>query len=237
MKRFLLALAAAIVLPALVPLSASAQIIQVGATSSSLIPPVCPPGVSQSNCTIVLTEVTALESVRDGVAYPTTITKPGEIAAFSLGVSALSTNAATVKSDVNYLNSTYGGAAQAQLTVLRPTGKRSARGWRVAAESPAFPLAPYLGQVVQFPLIAPLPVVPGEVLALTVPTWAPVLTFNLSASQFSYQQSRTVKTVCTSTKIVFHAQTSVGDTAHYGCSYGGTRVEYSATEITTPVAG
>jgi hypothetical protein len=235
MKRPLLASAVACVALALLPAGASAQMIEIGATTSPLIAPQCPPGVTPANCTIVLTQVTALETARDGVAYPTTITKAGEIVAFSLGVSGLSSKAATVKSDIQFLNGAYGGAAQAQLTVLRPRGRRSMHGWAVAAQSPALQLLPYLGQVVEFPLTTPLPVVPGEVLGLTVPTWAPVLTFNLAPSQFTYRQSRKAK--CTSAPASAEAQVMVGQRAQYQCSYAGTRVEYSATEITTPVPG
>jgi hypothetical protein len=105
----------------------------------------------------------------------------------------------------------------------------------VAAQSPDFQLLPFLGQVVEFPLATALPVVPGEVLALTVPTWAPVLTFNLTPTQFSYRQSRKAK--CSSAPASGQAQALIGSRAQYQCAYAGTRVEYSATEITTPVGG
>src|SRR5271165_3686006 len=232
MKRFSMACAAACLLLASAPTIASAAMIQVGATTSPLISPICPANVTQANCTIVLTQVTALETARDGVAYPTKITKAGEIVAFTLGVSALSTKAATVKSDIQFLDGTYGGTAQAQLTVLRQVGRRSRNDWMVAAQTPDFQLQSYLGQLVQFPLATPLPVVPGEILALTVPTWAPVLTFNLSTSQFSYRQSRRAK--CVSAPASAQAQSLVGQRARYDCNYAGTRVEYSATENTTP---
>jgi hypothetical protein len=68
------------------------------------------------------------------------------------------------------------------------------------------------------------------VLALTVPTWAPILTYNLSASQFSYAQSRT--TSCDTAAASQTAQTKVGSSTRYGCAYTGTRVQYSATEVT-----
>ena len=235
MKRFWMTSAAACLLLALAPGAASAAIVEVGATASPLISPVCPAGVSQVNCTIVLTQVTALEAARDGVAYPTTITKPGLVVGLSLGISALSSNAATVASDIKYLNGTYGGAPQAQLTVLRPVGRRSRHGWAVAAQSADFQLQPFLGQVVQFPLTTALPVVPGEVLALTVPTWAPVLSFNLSATQFSYRQSRRAKCIHPPSSVL--SQSVVGQRTRYECAYAGTRVEYSATEITTPIPG
>jgi len=233
MKRTFLASAATILLAALAPAPASAQEIELGATAAApLIAPVCPAGVSQANCKIVLPEVTALETIRAGVNYPTTVTKPGEIVAFTLGLSALSSNKATVKSDIAFLDSSYGGSPQAEVTILRQVGKKSLRHWAVAAESSDFHLQPYLGQVVQFPLTQPLPVVPGEVIAVTVPTWAPVLSIDLTPSKYAYRQSR--KANCTVPPTSIQAQLTIGQSAPYQCDYAGTRVEYSATEITTP---
>jgi hypothetical protein len=232
MKRLLPALALSILAAGALSEAATAQAIEIGQTASPVVAPACPKGVSQANCTIVLTQVTALETIRDGVAYPTRIHKAGEIVAYTLGVSAISSDKATVKQDVAFLNSTYGGVSQAQLTVLRPVGKRSRNGWAVAAQGPLQKLERYLGQVVQFPLATPLPVVPGEVLALTTPTWAPVLSFDLTASKFAYRQSRRAN--CTHTPNARQAQLTIGSAAQYACNYAGTRVEYTATEITTP---
>jgi hypothetical protein len=232
MKRSLLVPLATLLLAALVPATALAAEIELGATSTAVVAPVCPAGVSQSACKIVLTQVTALETVRDGVDYPTTVRKAGEIVAFTLGVSALSSSAKTVAGDIKYLNTTYGGSAQAELTVLRPIGKHSLRQWAVAAQSADYHLQSYLGQVVQFPLATPLPVVPGEVIALTVPTWAPVLSFDLTPSKFAYRQSR--KANCTYPPASLQAQLTIGQNAAYQCDYPGTRVEYTATEITSP---
>jgi hypothetical protein len=232
MRRFWTVPAAACLLAALAPAAASAQIIEVGATTSPLVAPVCPPNLTASQCTIVLPEVTAFESVRDGVAYPTRITKPGDVVGFSLGVSSLTSNTTKAKSEISFLNGLYGGGPTAQLSVLRHLGRGSSTDWRVVGQSAVFQLLPYLGQVVEFPLVQPLPVVPGEVLAVTVPTWAPILTINVTPSQFGYRQSRRAK--CT-VPPASSAQTLVGNRAGYRCSYTGTRVEYSATEITTPL--
>ncbi|MGO9903404.1 MAG: hypothetical protein ACLP0J_27810 [Solirubrobacteraceae bacterium] len=232
MKRFLLAPAVALLAAVLAPAVASAQTIELGSTTSAVIAPVCPPGVAPANCTIVLTQVTAMATLRDGVAYPSTVKQAGVLVAFTLGVSALSSNATTVKADVAVLDSHYGGPAQAEVTVLRPLRMKS-NLWQVAAQSQPFDLEPFLGQVVQFPLGAPLPLVPGEVVAVTVPTWAPVLSFALTpATKFAYRQSRASS--CTTTPLGF-AQGDIGDSTQYGCGYTGTRIEYSATEITSPV--
>ncbi len=243
MKRSLLATAG--LAAALVPAAASAQVIELGATKSPLVPPVCPATVSAANCTIVLTQVTGLETIRDGVTYPTAVKKAGVIVAFTLGLSRLDPNAAKAKSDVSFLDHTYGGTTQAAITVLKPIGKKNLRRWEVTAESPIYHLQPYLGTVAQFPLAAglvapgapplaaPLPVAKGDTIALTVPTWAPVLSFGLSTSKFAYRQSRRAN--CTKPAAAEQAQLTIGATAPYVCDYTGTRVEYSVTEVTTPV--
>jgi len=90
----------------------------------------------------------------------------------------------------------------------------------------------YLGKVADFPLTQGLPVIPGEVIALTVPTWAPVLSFDLSTSKFAYRQSR--RTSCKSVTTSEQAELTIGQQAMFGCNYTGTRVEYSASESVSP---
>jgi hypothetical protein len=220
-------------LAALVPASASAAVIELGSTTSKLVAPTCPPGVSPANCKIVLTQVTALQTIRDGIAYPTTVKKAGMIVAFTLGVSKLDSNRAKAKADIHYLDTTFGGTTQAAIAVLRAKGPKSKRQWAVTAESPVVHLQPYLGQVVQFPLTQGLPVKRGDVVALSVPTWAAVLTFNLAPSKFAYRQSRSAN--CQNPAATEQAQLTIGSIGSYGCDYPGTRVEYTATEITNPV--
>jgi hypothetical protein len=234
MKRFSWITAAAVMLCAAAPASASAAVVELGATTSPLVAPACPKTISPANCTIILTQMTAVGTVRDGLAYPTTVKKAGQIVAFTIGLSSLSSDRATAKADIHYLDHTYGGTTQAAITVLRKTGASSLRRWKVVAESPIIHLQPYLGQVVQIPLATSLPVLPGDTVALTVPTWAPVLSINLANTKFAYRQSRTKN--CTSPPASNQAQLKLGMIAQYTCNYPGTRVEYTATEITAPVA-
>ena len=74
---------------------------------------------------------------------------------------------------------------------------------------------------------------PGDAVALTTPTWAPVLAIQLPSAKFAYRQSRAKN--CGVPPATSHAQ-AVKQVASYKCNYPGTRVEYSATEITAPVA-
>jgi hypothetical protein len=221
----------------LAPATAAAATIELGATKSPLVAPVCPPNVSSAQCTIVLTRVTAIETLRDGLAYPTKVRTAGRIVAFTVGLSKLSSNKSTQKTYIHFLDQTYGGPAQVAVTVLRPAKdprtKRPIRfKWEVVGTSNFFHVIPYLGSVVQLPLETSIEVKRGDVVALSTPTWAPVLTIDQPPKKFAYRQSRSAN--CNNPPSSSQAQVNPGSTAFYTCDYPGTRVEYTATEITYP---
>jgi hypothetical protein len=234
MKRILLAsLAAAMAGMMIVPGLAAASIVELGETSSApLVAPVCPPGVSAADCSIVLTRVTAIATVRAGVAYPTMVKRGGYIVAFTIGLSALSSNRATRKKYIHNLDSQFSGTTQVQATVLQPVGPHKDFAWKVVAQSPPIHVQPYLGEVVQFPLATALPVKRGDVIALTTPTWAPVLSIKLDHSQFAYRQGRRIN--CGNPAASQQAQLQIGQVTNYKCDYPGTRIEYTATEVISP---
>src|SRR2546423_954204 len=109
MKRSLQAVAAAAVglFGGLSPTVAAAKVVELGIASTPLVAPKCPPGVSADKCTIILTHVTALETIVDGVAYPTTVKQSGRIVAFSLGLSRLDANRDKAKQDIHFLDVAY----------------------------------------------------------------------------------------------------------------------------------
>jgi hypothetical protein len=233
MKRSFLAIVGAIAFSVAVPASATALITELGVSTTPLVAPTCPKGVPPSQCTIILTRSTALETIRDNVAYPSTVKQAGRLVAFTVGLSALSTNPTTAQNDIKFLDKTYGGDAQVEMTVLKLVGPKNLRRWQVVESSPLVDVQPYLGQVAQFPLATSLPVVRGETIALTTPTWAPVLSIDLSTDHFAYRQSRSRN--CNNPPASSQAQLTVGQNTRYVCDYPGTRVEYSATEVTNPV--
>jgi hypothetical protein len=208
--------------------------VELGATHSPVVAPVCPPGVSSSKCTIILTRVTAIETLRDSVAYPTKVKQAGLITAFTVGLSQLSSNKNTQNTYIRFLDSTYGGTTRLALTILAPGGgKKTQWRWKVVAQTPIYHVQPYLGSVVRIPLATPLPVSRGEVVALTTPTWAPVLTIDVNGKQFAYRQSRRAN--CDNPPSTSQAQMTMGENSSYGCDYPGTRLEYSATEDLFPL--
>src|SRR6202012_284985 len=175
---------------------ASAQSVELGQTSSSPVAaPACPPGVDLSHCLIVLTRTTAVQTETNGLINPTRVTKDGWIVAFTVGLSKLVSDAKTELGLLKGLEAKYGGPPQNGLTVLKPGSKNT---YTVVAQSPIFHVLPFLGSVLQEPLSLPpsfttmtaLPGKKGDVVGLTVLTWAPVLTYNLTANKSSYRQSR-----------------------------------------------
>jgi hypothetical protein len=248
MKRAVSVLAATVVAAALVPAAASAANVNIGVTKTPLSSPTCPANVKPKDCTILLTQVTASETLGDGIANPDTVKQSGVISSFTLGLASATLITPTIYSEEN---GKYGGPPEAQLTALIPTGTPAKPTYRVVAQSEVVKLHSELGQVAEFPLTAPLPVVRGEVIALTIPTWAPVLAIEQTPTQFAYAQSRaksmvTIKVAtktgtkterassCTTQSTVNLAQIVVGELSNYSCNYPGNRIEYSALEITTP---
>ena len=101
---------------------------------------------------------------------------------------------------------------------------------RVVAQSPIYQLSDYFGQTVQFPLDRAINVKKGQMIGLTVPTWAPALS-TLTDDGSSWRASRALNT-CDDTDRQT-AQTSVGDLTQYRCLYKA-RLTYTATLITNP---
>ncbi len=126
----------------------------------------------------------------------------------------------------------YGKVPQAAVVVLDP-GAKLARA--VVAKAPLQKLTPYLGTTVEFPLVRTLPIKKGQYVALTVPTWAPVMQVNLGADT-SWRSSRTsTATGCVDTETQF-GLLGKRTSAFFRCLYKGVRLTYSATFVSTPTA-
>jgi len=90
-------------------------------------------------------------------------------------------------------------------------------------------LSPYLGKTVKFG--ASLRVEKGDIVGLTIPTWAPAFAQNLS-TQDAWRASREPGR-CTNTTDVRQGkpQVKVGRRATYGCRYNTARLLYTATVV------
>jgi hypothetical protein len=125
-----------------------------------------------------------------------------------------------------FFETNYGGPAQAGLTVLK-VGKRLID--TVKASGPLVSLTRYFGSVAQFPLATSIPVLKGDLIALTVPSWAPALQVSVGGDT-SWRAAR-AKNKCKDNASQT-AQLNVGDKAQYYCLYRTARLTYSATLVT-----
>ncbi len=237
MQRSLKALPLALIAAALFfPAVASAKNINVGATKTKITAPICPNDTTSAglaNCRIVLYWATAIPSMGDKVAYPTTVTTPGKITSFTLGVSRISSNATLRKQAVQEVSTEFGGPPKVRLAVLRAVGSPGALSWRVMSQSGVWTLSNDLGRVVTLHLGTALPVVKGDVLALTVPTWAPILLYWAKGDPINFEYRVSYSNNCGSqlpTNV--NVQSTIGEFAKYGCQFN-TRPEFTANEATS----
>src|SRR5450756_1624550 len=99
MKRLPLVLAAFLVAAvAVAPGAASAQIVEIGQTTTPIAAPSCPSNTPLSQCSIVLVHTTAIQSTADGVMNPMRVKKAGWVVAFTVGLSRLVSDAKTERS-------------------------------------------------------------------------------------------------------------------------------------------
>ena len=75
---------------------------------------------------------------------------------------------------IKYFNANEGGPASAGIAILRAE-KSPKLTYKVIGQSPVVPLEKYFGKTAQFPLTTTIAVKKGDIVALTVPTWAPAL--------------------------------------------------------------
>lgn len=223
MKRILFGVAAALCVLGLAASTASAKIVEIGASEVSA-PPSCP----DPNRCFVVTRTTALQVNTAGRTYPTTVTADGRIVAFTLQLGELT------ERQIRFFNRTYGGTPRVQITVLSQSSRQKAKRFFTAtAQSEIVRITPWLGRTVQFPLETSLPVRKGDFIALTVPTWAPVLAVDLGRDS-SWRASRTGRCGDPSMLTQQTAQMVIGNEAQYKCLYQTAKLTYTATMITTP---
>ena len=218
MKKTLTAVVALLFL-LLVPASSPARILEVGqATPGEELPaPSCP----TSPC-FAISRTTGYQAKVGTNRGLMKAPESGRIVAWTIRLSKPGAR------QIAFFNERLGGAPSAGITVLRP-GKRLFG--RVAAQSPVVELTPFLGQTIQIPLETTLQVKKGQLIGLTVPTWAPALATGLG-SDTSWRASRKAGD-CDDTATQT-AQSTLRDLAQYRCLYQKVRLSYSATIITEP---
>jgi hypothetical protein len=212
-RRLTAALAGALV-PLALAIPAQAKIVEVGKAGGGAAPS-CPtsPCLAVSRTTGYQVKVGAKRGLF-------TVPADGRIVAWQIALG--NPNA----KQIAFFDKGY-GAASAGIAVLRQGNRLYSR---VLGQSPIVALEPYFGQTVQFPLQTAIDVKKGNVIGLTVPTWAPALTQLLNDGS-SWRASR-AKDTCDDTETQT-AQSRLRALTQYRCLYRA-RLSYSATLITLP---
>jgi hypothetical protein len=217
--------------------SAPARVVVLGQTASTP-PPSCP-GKIVNNVEVIPCRVeghvTGFQVLAGGVSKPHEVPFDGKIVAWSITLARPSrTDTKTTTDEVGFFNDFLGNPSEARIGILRPVEDSKPPKYTLVRQSPIEVLNPYFGSTVVFALDHPLTVLRGQIVALTVPTWAPMFAFNVT-DEDTWRGSR-LPGRCSSKEDLQggHPQQGVGKTKTYGCYYSNARLLYTATLVKGP---
>jgi hypothetical protein len=217
--------------------SAPVRMIVLGQTDSTPQPS-CP-GKIVNNVEVIPCRVeghvTGFQAIAGGVPRPYEAPFDGKIVAWSITLARPSRQDTEKMTDeVGFFNEFLGKPSQARIGVLRPVEGSKPPQFKLVRQSPLQVLNPYFGSTVVFALEHPLTVLQGQVVALTIPTWAPMFAFNVDEDN-TWRGSR-LPDHCSSKDDIQggHPQQGVGKTKTYGCYYSNARLLYTATVVKQP---
>jgi hypothetical protein len=148
----------------------------------------------------------------------------GRIVAWSIKLSQ--PNAEQTK----FFNDFYGGEPQARLAILKPVKDAKGR-FVLRSQSPIEPLKDVLGSTTTFSLNQPLRVKEGQIIALTIPTWAPAFSVGLADTNVWRASRKKNKCKAPADIQAGSAHLLIGTPRAYGCKYSTARILYSATMV------
>jgi hypothetical protein len=221
-------------------------------------PPMCPAAyryaghpkqvVTVDPC-LVEAHMTAFQAKAGGTNQPVSVPFDGSIYSWSVSLGnpsrvdthAHPKNGLFTVNEFAALSNKLGEPSKARLSILAEIPGTRPKRYKLIRQSPTELLEPYFGQTVQFGLEHPLPVVEGQEVAITIPTWAPLFTLTGSYRD-TYRASRNPHVpdpsspVCAKAGTILdgHGQQQVGSTRIYGCYYDHNRLLYTATLVATP---
>jgi hypothetical protein len=203
----------------------------VGAAKIAVLGAAAPANPSCPESCQAVGKTTGFQTRIGAAKNPFVVPYPGRVVAWSIKLSAPRQN------QIDFFRDFYGGQPQARLSVLKPIQKQIRAGrpiYRLKSQSPVEDLGPYLGTTTTFSLQSPLKVNTGQVLGLTIPTWAPAFAVG-QASNTRWRASRK-KGKCDNADDIKAGtpHEALGADRAYGCQYTTARLLYSATVVGEP---
>jgi hypothetical protein len=167
--------------------------------------------------------VTGFQIDNGQTKLPFLVPHDGTIKAWTL------TLAQPTNSQRSFFNGFFGTPPEARLAILRRVPGTNPPRYVLRRQGSIKVLSPYLGQTVKFG--SNLKVEKGDIVGLTVPTWAPAFAQELTTSNV-WRASREPGTCKNATDIrQGEPQEKVGSRATYGCKYTTARLLYTATLV------
>jgi hypothetical protein len=167
--------------------------------------------------------VTGFQVSTDQGGLPFNVRRDGKVKAWTL------TLAEPTSTQRSFFNGFFGTPPEARLAILRRVPGTEPPRYNLRSQGSIHVLSPYLGQTVKFG--ASLKVEKGDIVGITIPTWAPAFAQELS-SKNAWRASRELGK-CTNTTDVRQGQPQqkIGTRATYGCRYSTARLLYTATVV------
>ena len=201
-----------------------------GAAQTIILGAAKPANASCPDDCLVEARVTGFQTSIGNIKNPFVAPEDGEIVAWSLK------QGKPRKADRRAFNEEF-GPPTARLAILRQVpGTSSPPRYKLLRQSPLENLGPFFGATTTFSLDVPLAIRKGEVVALTIKSWAPAFAVGQSgATQWMASRRSTKKRGgCTDDEGRANVdagapQTKKGTQRPYGCDYDRARLLYSAT--------
>lgn len=220
MKRLLVLATAAGALA--VPAVASARVVELGSGATPAARPDCP---QPEQCQVAV-QVTGYQGRSGARKAPFVIPRAGSIVAFTVTLGKPNDR------QLAFFRQNFGTTPEVRLSILRKGKRRKTRlDHRLMSQSKAYRVDRYFGSSPTFALDRPLRVQKNYIVALTVPTWAPVFAPNLTRT--NWWRSARAKGDCQDVS-QHAAQQTVGGVVKYGCTYFTARLLYTATYVPDP---
>ena len=237
--------------------AASTQRIELGAQNINTLKPNC--GKDFSRDCKVEGKVTAFQSLSARIPGRNFVVPfNGKLVAWSISLSQPTrTDIGDFQAQLPFANGIFGSPSQAGIAILRQVEKRKKGGprYKLVRKSPIEILNPYFGTKVTFALDTPLNVYENNIVALTIPTWAPALwapracnetgfgkldpgRCDQAIDKYTWRGSRVERGEPSTCGLQIDPineqldktapQTGIDSIRRYGCYYGGNVLLYSA---------
>lgn len=187
-------------------------------STASMPDPSCPESPCQA-----IGSVTGFQVSTSQGSLPFRVPREGKVKAWTLTLSQ------PTSSQRSFFNGFFGTPPEARLAILRRVPGTDPPRYDLRSQGAIKVLSPYLGQTVKFG--ASLPVQQGDIVGLTVPTWAPAFAQG-QPSNDAWRASRAPGKCVNATDVrQGEPQQKVGTRATYGCRYSTARLLYTVTVV------